>query len=158
MKTSAPASAPRPAGGRTGAEHSTEQTAPREGLIFGVVVDEVATSTGGGTVNVLRRHPGTRRVHRDERQLAHTDHMRAELVIAYPMHSLVQQSMSAWCSLHSATTAHLTCRYALRVMVNIPRRSEWWRSAALTAGPCVSLLEIGKPTTACLVGHRAQPG
>src|SRR6478672_11743201 len=68
------------------------------------------------------------------------------------------RAYGAWCSLHSATTAHLTCRYALRVMVNIPRRSEWWRSATLTAGPCVSLVEIGKPTTACLVGHRAQPG
>ena len=68
------------------------------------------------------------------------------------------RAYGAWCSLHSATTAHLTCRYALRVMVNIPRRSEWWRSATLTAGPCVSLLEIRKPTTACLVGHRAQPG
>lgn len=44
-----------------------------------------------------------------------------------------------WCSLHSANTAHLTCIYALRVMVNIPRRSEWRRSIALTAGPCVSL-------------------
>jgi arsenate reductase len=37
------------------------------------------------------------------------------------------------------TTAHLTCTYALRVMVNISRRSEWRRSVALTAGPCVSL-------------------
>ena len=27
----------------------------------------------------------------------------------------------------------------LRVMVTIPRRSEWWRSATLTAGPCASL-------------------
>jgi catechol 2,3-dioxygenase-like lactoylglutathione lyase family enzyme len=28
-------------------------------------------------------------------------------------------------------------------MVNISRRSEWWRSATLIAGPCVSLLETG---------------
>ena len=36
-----------------------------------------------------------------------------------------QRAYGAWCSLHSATTAHLTCKYALRVMVNKPRRSEW---------------------------------
>jgi hypothetical protein len=29
------------------------------------------------------------------------------------------RAYGAWCSLHSATTAHLTCRYALRIMVNI---------------------------------------
>jgi predicted amidohydrolase YtcJ len=28
-------------------------------------------------------------------------------------------------------------------MVNISRRSEWWRSATLTVGPCASLPEIG---------------
>ena len=54
------------------------------------------------------------------------------------------------------------------------RRSEWWRSATRTAGPCVSLLESRRPTTACLValgrspagarpadhgtGSRSQPG
>jgi nucleotide-binding universal stress UspA family protein len=64
---------------------------------------------------------------------------------------------SAGCSLHSATTAHLTCINALRVMVNISRRSEWRRSAALTAGPCVSLLENRKPTTAWLVGLGRSP-
>jgi hypothetical protein len=46
----------------------------------------------------------------------------------------------AWMALATAqTTAHLTCTYALRVMVNISRRSEWRRSVALTAGLCVSL-------------------
>jgi hypothetical protein len=37
------------------------------------------------------------------------------------------------------TTAHLTSTYALRVTVTMHRRSEWRRSASLTAGPCVSL-------------------
>jgi hypothetical protein len=49
----------------------------------------------------------------------------------------------AWCLLHSATTAHLTCGDALRITGHISRRSEWWRSTTLIAGPCVSLLESG---------------
>jgi hypothetical protein len=69
-----------------------------------------------------------------------------------------QRAYRAWCSLHSATTAHLTCRYALRVKVSIPRRSEWRRSAKQTAGPCVSLLGNRKLTTACLVGLGRSPG
>src|SRR5664279_208278 len=60
-------------------------------------------------------------------------------------------------SLHSAATAHLTCTYALRVMVIIPRRSEWWRSATLTAGPCVSLPLNRQLQTSCLVGLGRSP-
>src|SRR5664279_1416237 len=60
-------------------------------------------------------------------------------------------------SLHSAATAHLTCTYALRVMVIIPRRSEWWRSATLTAGPCVSLPLNRQVQTSCLVGLGRSP-
>ena len=36
-------------------------------------------------------------------------------------------------------------------------RSEWRRSASLTAGPCASLPENRKPTTACLVGLGRSP-
>jgi len=75
-------------------------------------------------------------------------------VVKFPLARRDWRAYGACCSLHSATTARLTCRYALRVMVNIPRRSEWWRSATLTARPCVSLLKIGKLATTCLVGHR----
>src|SRR3954447_3421349 len=67
---------------------------------------------------------------------------------------------SAYCPsrpLHSATTAHLTCPYALRVQVNTLWRSGWRRSAGLTAGPCVSLPRDRKPTTACLVGLGRSP-
>ena len=77
----------------------------------------------------------------------------SSLVVA----SRIEVAYSASCSLHSATTAHLTCINALRVLVNISRRSEWWRSATLTAGPCVSLLENRKPTTAWLVGLGRSP-
>jgi len=60
-------------------------------------------------------------------------------------------------SLHSATTAHLTCTYALRVAVNIHRRSEWWRSATLTVGPRASLPSSRQSAMACLVGLRRSP-
>ena len=56
-----------------------------------------------------------------------------------------------------ATTAHLTCRYALRVMVNISRRSGWRRSAPLTAGPCASLRGNSQVTTTRLVGLGRSP-
>jgi hypothetical protein len=106
----------------------------------------VAGTTGRqGIAQLLQRLAGLKRRSRHDR-------------VKFALARRDWRAYGAWCSLHSATTAHLTCRYALRVMVNIPRRSEWWRSATLTAGPCVSLLEIRKPTTACLVGHRAQPG
>jgi DDE family transposase len=52
---------------------------------------------------------------------------------------------------------HLTCIYALRVEVNISRRSGWRRSATLTAGPRVSLPENRKPITAWLVGLGRSP-
>jgi len=42
-------------------------------------------------------------------------------------------------------------------MVIIPRRSEWWRSATLTAGPCVSLPLNRQLQTACLVGLGRSP-
>ena len=43
------------------------------------------------------------------------------------------------------------------VEVNISRRSGWRRSVALTAGPCISLPEDRKPTTAWLVGLGRSP-
>jgi len=72
------------------------------------------------------------------------------------------QNLKRGCSVNTArstcaTTAHLTCRYALRVKVNTSRRSGWRRSASLTAGPCASLPENRKPTTACLVGLGEAP-
>ena len=45
----------------------------------------------------------------------------------------------------------------IRVMVIIPRRSEWWRSATQTAGPCVSLPLNRQLQTSCLVGLGRSP-
>ena len=42
-------------------------------------------------------------------------------------------------------------------MVIIPRRSEWWRSATLTAGPCASLPLNRQLQTSCLVGLGRSP-
>ena len=43
------------------------------------------------------------------------------------------------------------------LVVNIHRRSEWWRSATLTAGPCASLPSSRQSATACLVGLGRSP-
>ena len=45
----------------------------------------------------------------------------------------------------------------IRVLVIIPRRSEWWRSATQTAGPCVSLPLNRQLQTSCLVGLGRSP-
>jgi hypothetical protein len=54
----------------------------------------------------------------------------------------------------------LTCTFTLLVMVNTSSEaacSGWWRSATLTAGPCVSLSENRKPARHASSGWGAAP-